>query len=89
MLVLLAIACVFTVAGGLTAVIWTDFVQTVLMIAGALGLAAIGFSETGGYTKLVTDFFDAVADNQAYVEPDDPSSGLCGEVPEDSMHLFR
>ncbi len=32
----------FTVAGGLTAVIWTDFVQTVLMIAGALALSAIG-----------------------------------------------
>ncbi len=41
-LILLAIACIFTVAGGLTAVIWTDFVQTVLMIAGALALAAIG-----------------------------------------------
>ena len=26
-LVLLAIACVFTIAGGLTAVIWTDFIQ--------------------------------------------------------------
>ena len=34
-LILLAIACVFTIAGGLTAVIWTDFVQTVLMIVGA------------------------------------------------------
>ena len=26
-LILLAIACVFTVAGGLAAVIWTDFIQ--------------------------------------------------------------
>lgn len=39
-LILLAIATVFTVAGGLTAVIWTDFVQTVLMIAGAFVLCA-------------------------------------------------
>jgi Na+/proline symporter len=39
-LVLLAIACVFTVAGGLTAVIWTDFVQTILMIVGAFILCA-------------------------------------------------
>merc|ERR1719431_83087 len=29
-LILLAIACLFTIAGGLTAVIWTDFIQTVL-----------------------------------------------------------
>ena len=34
--ILLAIACTFTVAGGLTAVIWTDFIQTILMIVGAL-----------------------------------------------------
>jgi sodium/glucose cotransporter 1/sodium/glucose cotransporter 9 len=37
-LILLAIACIFTVAGGLTAVIWTDFVQTILMIIGALAV---------------------------------------------------
>ena len=30
-LVLLAIACVFTIAGGLTAVIWTDFIQVRLI----------------------------------------------------------
>ena len=41
-LILLGIACLFTVAGGLSAVIWTDFVQTVLMIIGAFILTAIG-----------------------------------------------
>ena len=41
-LILLAIACVFTVAGGLAAVIWTDFIQTVLMIIGAVVLAVLG-----------------------------------------------
>ena len=41
-IILLAIACVFTVAGGLTAVIWTDFVQTVLMILGSVVLSVIG-----------------------------------------------
>ena len=41
-LILLAIACVFTIAGGLTAVIWTDFAQTVLMIIGAFVLCAKG-----------------------------------------------
>ena len=42
-LILLAIACLFTVAGGLTAVIWTDFVQTVLMIVGAFVLCGQGW----------------------------------------------
>ena len=41
-LILLAIACVFTVAGGLSAVIWTDFVQTILMILGAFILCVKG-----------------------------------------------
>ena len=41
-LILLAIACVFTVAGGLSAVIWTDFVQTILMILGAFILCVQG-----------------------------------------------
>ena len=41
-LILLAIACVFTVAGGLSAVIWTDFVQTILMIIGAFILCISG-----------------------------------------------
>ena len=41
-LLLLAIACLFTVAGGLSAVIWTDFIQTILMIIGAVVLAVLG-----------------------------------------------
>ena len=35
-IVLLLMAALFTIFGGLTAVIWTDAVQTVLMIAGSL-----------------------------------------------------
>ena len=31
-------------AGGLTAVIWTDFIQTVLMIIGAVVLAILGIN---------------------------------------------
>ena len=48
-LILLGIACLFTVAGGLSAVIWTDFVQTVLMIIGAFILTAIGEMEMQNY----------------------------------------
>ena len=34
-LILLAIATIFTITGGLTAVIWTDFAQTIIMLIGA------------------------------------------------------
>ena len=40
-LILLAIASVFTIVGGLTTVIWTDFVQTVLMLGGSFILMII------------------------------------------------
>jgi len=88
-LILLGIACLFTVAGGLSAVIWTDFVQTILMIIGAFILTAIGFRETGGYEKLVEGFFNAVATNRSLQVPSDPDSGLCGGVPDNAMHLIR
>ena len=34
-------------------------------------------------------FFGAVATNRSLTVPDDPDSGLCGGVPENSMHLIR
>jgi len=88
-LILLAIACLFTVAGGLTAVIWTDFVQTVLMIVGAFVLCGQAFVKVGGYENLVSGYFEATASVQAFKVPGDNSSGLCGAVPQDAMHLFR
>ena len=50
-LILLAIATLFTVAGGLAAVIWTDFIQTVLMIIGAIVLSALGGSQVTHYHR--------------------------------------
>ena len=34
-------------------------------------------------------FFGATAANRSLTVPGDPESGLCGGVPEDSMHLIR
>lgn len=41
-LILLAIAALFTITGGLTAVIWTDFVQTIIMLIGSFILMGMG-----------------------------------------------
>ena len=40
-IILLALAALFTIAGGLTAVIWTDFVQAILMVIGSLVLTGL------------------------------------------------
>merc|ERR1719153_28560 len=88
-LILLAIACLFTVAGGLTAVIWTDFIQTVLMIIGAIVLTILAFTheDIGGYEGLITKYFNATASHRANASLDGPD--LCGAVPDDAMHLLR
>ena len=48
--------------GGLSAVIWTDFVQTILMIIGAVWLMIMSFTEVGGYEQLIDKYLEAVPD---------------------------
>ncbi|XP_036300702.1 sodium/glucose cotransporter 4 isoform X2 [Pipistrellus kuhlii] len=50
--VLLVVTAVYTIAGGLTAVIYTDALQTVIMVGGALVLMFLGFKEVGWYPGL-------------------------------------
>ena len=47
------------------------------------------FAKVGGYENLVSGYFEATASVQAFKVPGDNSSGLCGAVPQDAMHLFR
>jgi solute:Na+ symporter, SSS family len=42
----------YTIAGGLAAVIYTDLVQTVILVIGAVVLTAIGLAEVGGFAGL-------------------------------------
>jgi SSS family solute:Na+ symporter len=51
-LVLVIATGVYTIAGGLAAVIYTDLVQTLILIAGAVILTAIGLDRTGGFAGL-------------------------------------
>src|SRR5216117_835672 len=43
---------IYTIAGGLAAVIYTDLVQTLILIAGAIALTVIGMDRTGGFAGL-------------------------------------
>ncbi|XP_069180378.1 sodium/glucose cotransporter 4 [Procambarus clarkii] len=84
-LFLLAVAAIFTISGGLTAVVWTDFVQTILMIVGAFILMVMSFIAVGGFESLVERFAYATASVRAV----DASNKSCGEPPSDYMHLLR
>lgn len=55
-ILLVLLAALFTIGGGLTAVIWTDFIQTIIMIIGAFTLMSIGFARIGGVQRL-KDYF--------------------------------
>src|SRR6266446_5941336 len=52
--VLVVATGVYTIAGGLAAVIYTDTVQTLILIAGALALTIIGLHRVGGLEHLRT-----------------------------------
>ncbi|MGH9844135.1 MAG: sodium:solute symporter [Blastocatellia bacterium] len=45
---------IYTVAGGLAAVIYTEVIQTVILVAGALALTYIGLGKVGGWSGLQT-----------------------------------
>ena len=43
---------IYTIAGGLAAVIYTDLVQTIILLAGAFALTFIGLDKIGGFAGL-------------------------------------
>ncbi|MEL6559992.1 MAG: sodium:solute symporter [Bacteroidota bacterium] len=51
-IILVLITGVYTIAGGLKAVIYTELLQTFVLIAGAIGLTVTGINELGGLTEL-------------------------------------
>ncbi|XP_035828423.1 sodium/glucose cotransporter 5 [Aplysia californica] len=80
---LLGVAAVFTVSGGLTAVIWTDFIQTIIMLVGAFVLMIISFQEVGGFNAMVEKFPQAISNSTLY------GNDTCGIPRGDYMNLFR
>src|SRR6266849_3023398 len=55
---------IYTIAGGLAAVIYTDLVQTLILLAGAIALTVIGLDKVGGFAGLraavPADFFHMI-----------------------------
>ncbi|XP_045128408.1 sodium/glucose cotransporter 4-like isoform X2 [Portunus trituberculatus] len=86
-IILLAIAAVFTITGGLTAVIWTDFVQTILMLFGALTLMGIAIAKVGGYNELVTRYMQAAPSVAYYGVNNETCPGVY--PPPYAMNLLR
>uniref|UniRef100_A0A8C4WL53 Sodium/mannose cotransporter SLC5A10 n=1 Tax=Gopherus evgoodei TaxID=1825980 RepID=A0A8C4WL53_9SAUR len=79
---MLVVTALYTIAGGLAAVIYTDALQTLIMIIGAVVLAVTAFSKIGGYQNLAEAYLKAVP---AKIIP----NTTCHLPRVDAMHLFR
>ncbi|XP_074866895.1 sodium/mannose cotransporter SLC5A10 [Carettochelys insculpta] len=79
---MLVVTALYTIAGGLAAVIYTDALQTLIMIVGAAILAVRAFGEIGGSQNLAKAYLKAVP---AKIIP----NTTCHLPRADAMHLFR
>ncbi|XP_032425933.1 sodium/glucose cotransporter 1-like isoform X1 [Xiphophorus hellerii] len=80
---LLAITALYTVTGGLAAVIYTDALQTIIMLIGSFILMGFAFNEVGGYENFEIRYMTAVPTNTTNI------SAECYEPRKDAFHLFR
>ncbi|XP_016105279.1 sodium/glucose cotransporter 5 [Sinocyclocheilus grahami] len=79
---MLVITALYTIAGGLAAVIYTDTLQTFIMIIGAVILTITAFNKIGGYSNLESAYLKAVPSK---IIP----NTTCHLPRPDAMHLFR
>ncbi|XP_048817825.1 sodium/glucose cotransporter 5 isoform X2 [Lagopus muta] len=79
---MLLVTGLYTIAGGLAAVIYTDALQTLIMVLGAIVLAVRAFNAIGGYSNLEEAYLKAVPSK---IVP----NTTCHLPRADAMHLFR
>ncbi|XP_024155570.1 sodium/glucose cotransporter 1 [Oryzias melastigma] len=80
---LLLITAIYTVTGGLAAVIYTDTLQTIIMVVGSFILMGFAFTEVGGYDNFQRLYMQAIPTNTGNI------SAECYEPRPDSFHIFR
>ncbi|XP_041667766.1 sodium/glucose cotransporter 1 [Cheilinus undulatus] len=81
---LLLITAIYTVTGGLAAVIYTDTLQTIIMIVGSFILMGFAFVKVEGYENFQRLYMEAVPSIIGNV-----SKPECYEPRPDSFHIFR
>jgi SSS family solute:Na+ symporter len=76
-LILVVLTGIYTIAGGLAAVIYTDLVQTLILVVGAVLLTFIGLERVGGMAALraavPADYFHMI---KPVSDPDFPWTGI-------------
>ncbi|KAK7097368.1 hypothetical protein V1264_004358 [Littorina saxatilis] len=82
---ILMVTAIYTVAGGLAAVIYTDTLQTIILLIGAFILMSISFVEIGGWEEMLAKYKVAAA-NYTLANPQNYS---CGLPRDDFQHIWR
>ncbi|CAL8321411.1 unnamed protein product [Lota lota] len=80
---LLLITALYTVTGGLAAVIYTDTLQTIIMVVGSFILMGFAFNEVGGYDNFQVLYMQAMPNVTGNI------SEACYKPRADSFHIFR
>nr|XP_054752857.1 sodium/myo-inositol cotransporter 2-like [Lytechinus pictus] len=75
---------IFTITGGLAAVMYTDTVQVFIMILGGMTLMVLSFIEVGGLHELKVKYFQAVSNGTLNT----PNS-TCGYPRSDAFQMLR
>nr|XP_020500038.1 sodium/glucose cotransporter 2 [Labrus bergylta] len=87
---LLCITALYTVTGGLAALMYTDTVQTFVIIAGAFILSGFSFVEVGGYSALLDKYSAAKPSNVSSIDPQSYSiPPHCYTPRQDAFSLLR
>ncbi|XP_039361489.1 sodium/glucose cotransporter 1 isoform X1 [Mauremys reevesii] len=86
-IILLGITGLYTITGGLAAVIYTDTLQTIIMLVGSCILTGFAFAKVGGYETFMEKYMQAIPSNTSYgnitIDP------KCYTPRADSFHIFR
>uniref|UniRef100_A0A8C4PN89 Sodium/glucose cotransporter 1 n=1 Tax=Equus asinus asinus TaxID=83772 RepID=A0A8C4PN89_EQUAS len=86
-ILLLAVTGIYTITGGLAAVIYTDTLQTAIMLVGSAILTGFAFNEVGGYEAFMEKYMKAIptmiSDGNITIKEE------CYTPRADSFHIFR
>ncbi|XP_076711853.1 sodium/glucose cotransporter 1-like [Callospermophilus lateralis] len=86
-LVLLTVSGMYTITGGLTAVVYTEVLHAAVMILGSVLLMSFAFSEVGGYEGMAHKYFHAIP--SVISEGNWTAKPECYMPRQDALHIFR
>ncbi|XP_067940984.1 sodium/glucose cotransporter 4-like [Watersipora subatra] len=81
---LLAFTALYTIVGGLASVIFTDALQTVVILVGGFILSIMSLYKVGGYENMMNKYLASVSSEKALL-----TNSTCGMAPENFNHIFR